>query len=205
MTFLFLDNCVAFFWGGGICLILKEHSISKLTCVSGKENSLETNWIDEGSPSQQHQQHQQQQQQPQQQPQQQHNQHWVQPPPPLRSKPDVGDNNNALVFQQQQPYHGTSSATVADGRPTVRDTAAGPATAPATVVPAVGNGAGDAASNSPKRGDAPEELVPAHGAFFFALGCGSALIVTLVAVTSALAYKRTNKSLLRTKSKESLQ
>lgn len=66
-------------------------------------------------------------------------------------------------------------------------------------------GGTDTAAPSPKRGDAPEELVPAHGAFFFALGCGSALIVTLVAVTSALAYKRTNKSLLRSKSKESLQ
>lgn len=63
----------------------------------------------------------------------------------------------------------------------------------------------DTALTSPKRGDAPEELVPTHGAFFFALGCGSALIVTLVAVTSALAYKRTNKSLLRSKSKTSLQ
>lgn len=68
-----------------------------------------------------------------------------------------------------------------------------------------GRGGTDTAAPSPKRGDAPEELVPAHGAFFFALGCGSALIVTLVAVTSALAYKRTNKSLLRSKSKESLQ
>lgn len=80
----------------------------------------------------------------------------------------------------------------------------GPAAASANV-PAATAAGGDTASTSPKRGDEPEELVPAHGAFFFALGCGFALIVTLVAVTSALAYKRTNKSLLRSKSKESLQ
>jgi len=80
------------------------------------------------------------------------------------------------------------------------------ATAVATSTAGGSGGGGDTALTSPKRGDdAPEELVSANGAFFFALGCGSALIVTLVAVTSALAYKRTNKSPSRSKSKESLQ
>ncbi|XP_050423962.1 tyrosine-protein kinase Dnt-like isoform X2 [Adelges cooleyi] len=52
--------------------------------------------------------------------------------------------------------------------------------------------------------DAPEQLMSTDGAFFFVLGCGSALIVTLVVVTSALVYKRTSKLILRSKSKESL-
>lgn len=92
---------------------------------------------------------------------------------------------------------GGGSPTATAATKTAATTAAATSTA--------GDG-GDTALTSPKRGgDAPEELVPANGAFFFALGCGSALIVTLVAVTSALAYKRTNKSPSRSKSKESLQ
>lgn len=108
----------------------------------------------------------------------------AQPPPlpqPPRSQPDDDHQNDKTLVLQ--PSYGGSGATAV-----------------------VTTSGGNTALISPKRGDeAPEELVPAHGAFFFALGCGSALIVTLVAVTFALAYKRTNKSLLRSKSKESLQ
>ncbi|XP_025208058.1 tyrosine-protein kinase Dnt-like [Melanaphis sacchari] len=109
--------------------------------------------------------------------------------PPLlspRSQPDNDQNNDKTLIMQ--PSYGGTTGTVQV------------ATAVATT------GGGNTALTSPKHGDeAPEELVPAHGAFFFALGCGSALIVTLVAVTFALAYKRTNKSfLIRSKSKESL-
>jgi len=113
-------------------------------------------------------------------------QHAVQPPslpPPQspRSQPD-DDHKNDKTLVLKPPYGGSGTTAV------------------------VTTSGGNTALTSPKRGDeAPEELVPAHGAFFFALGCGSALIVTLVAVTFALAYKRTNKSLLRSKSKESLQ
>jgi len=111
----------------------------------------------------------------------------AQPPQPPRSQPDDDHKNDKTLVLQ--PSYGGSGAT---------------AVQVATAV--VTTGGGNTALTSPKRGDeAPEELVPAHGAFFFALGCGSALIVTLVAVTFALAYKRTNKSLLRSKSKESLQ
>lgn len=111
----------------------------------------------------------------------------AQPPPPPRSQPDDDHkNDNTLVLQPS--YSGSGSTAVQ------------------MATDVVTTGGGNTALTSPKRGDeAPEELVPAHGAFFFALGCGSALIVTLVAVTFALAYKRTNKSLLRSKSKESLQ
>jgi len=111
--------------------------------------------------------------------------------PPQRGNPDGDDA--ALKFQQR----GTPAKTVAE---TVATTATTTVTSPSA------GSSGDVTLTSPKRGDAPEELVPTNGAFFFALGCGSALIVTLVAVTSALAYKRTNKTLsTRSKSKESLQ
>jgi len=110
--------------------------------------------------------------------------------PPLlssRSQPDNDHNNGKTLIIQ--PSHSGAAGSVQV------------ATAVTTT------GGGNTALTSPKHGDeTPEELVPAHGAFFFALGCGSALIVTLVAVTFALAYKRTNKSLLiRSKSKETLQ
>jgi len=111
----------------------------------------------------------------------------AQPPLPPRSQPnDDHKDDNPLVLQPSYSGSGVTAVQVATD--------------------VVTTGGGNTALTSPKRGDeAPEELVPAHGAFFFALGCGSALIVTLVAVTFALAYKRTNKSLLRSKSKESLQ
>ncbi|XP_050520450.1 tyrosine-protein kinase Dnt-like [Daktulosphaira vitifoliae] len=51
--------------------------------------------------------------------------------------------------------------------------------------------------------ETPEELISTNGAFYFALGCGSALIITLIAVTSGLIYRHSNKLLLRPKSKES--
>ncbi|XP_026816955.1 tyrosine-protein kinase Dnt-like [Rhopalosiphum maidis] len=105
--------------------------------------------------------------------------------PPLLSTRPQPDNEKSLIMQPS--YSGTAGTVQV-------------ATAVATT------GSGNTALTSPKQGDeTPEELVPTHGAFFFALGCGFALIVTLVAVTFALAYKRTNKSLLiRSKSKESL-
>jgi len=111
----------------------------------------------------------------------------VKPSPPPRSQPyDDHKNDNTLVLQPSYSGSGATAVQVATD--------------------IITTGGGNTALTSPKRGDeSPEELVPAHGAFFFALGCGSALIVTLVAVTFALAYKRTNKSLLRSKSKESLQ
>lgn len=141
----------------------------------GKDGSLDTNLIDGLPPGQQ----QQLPQQPAAQP--------PPPPQPPRSQPSDDHKNNKISVLQ--PSYGGSGAT---------------AVQVATAV--VTTGGGNTALTSPKRGDeAPEELVPAHGAFFFALGCGSALIVTLVGVTFALAYKRTNKSLLRSKSKESLQ
>lgn len=148
---------------------------------TGKDNNaLETNRIDLTSGQQQH----------------------AQPaPPPQRAKP--GDSDNALVLR---PHHGTSSAAVGPIVATVTAARSMLDTVVVTATPVTTVGGADTALTSPKRGDPPEELVPTHGAFFFALGCGSALIVTLVAVTSALAYKRTtNKSLLRSKSKESLQ
>lgn len=152
--------------------------------ISGnKDGSIETNRID-SSPGQQ----------------QQHR-----PPPPVQRIKTDGDNN-ALTLQ---PSSSSSSAIVGSGiaaTATKTIVAADTAVATeATVTSTTTVFGGDTALTSPKRGDPPEELVPTHGAFFFALGCGSALIVTLVAVTSALAYKRTNKSLLRSKSKESLQ
>jgi hypothetical protein len=145
----------------------------------GKDNNaLETNRIDGPMGQQQH----------------------AQPaPPPQRTKPD--DGNNALVLRS----HEMSSAAVGPTATTASVAKSMADAAAVTVTAVIATGDADTASTSSKRGDAPEELVPAHGAFFFALGCGSALIVTLVAVTSALAYKRTNKSLLRSKSKESLQ
>jgi hypothetical protein len=106
--------------------------------------------------------------------------------PPLLSPRSQPDNEKSSIMQPS--YSGTAGTVQV-------------ATAVATT------GSGNTALTSPKQGDeTPEELVPTNGAFFFALGCGCALIVTLVAVTFALAYKRTKKSLLiRSKSKESLQ
>jgi len=143
---------------------------------TGKDGSLDTNLIDGLPPGQQ-----------QQLPQQPAAAQPPSPSQPPRSQPDDDRKNDKTLVLQ--PSYGDSGAT---------------AVQVATAV--VTTGGGNTALTSPKHGDeAPEELVPAHGAFFFALGCGSALIVTLVAVTFALAYKRTNKSLLRSKSKESLQ
>ncbi|VVC32788.1 Hypothetical protein CINCED_3A012530 [Cinara cedri] len=141
---------------------------------NNKETSLETNVIETGREQQQH----------------GLQTSWMpMSVPPLHRSKTAGDSS-------VKP-HGSSA--MADGP----NSASGVTVA--TVAKAAGGaGDGDAALTSPKRGDSPEELAPTHGAFFFALGCGSALIVTLVAVTSALAYKRTNKSLLRFKSKESL-
>lgn len=151
-------------------------------CVSGKDNSIETNRIDV-SPGHQQQVHRPQQAQ--------------------RAKPD-GDNNNNNNALEFRP-HSSSAMTGGGGKPTASMPVVGNVPATAATVTSTGGGGGDIALTSPKRGDAPEELVPTNGAYFFALGCGSALIVTLVAVTSALAYKRTNKSLLRSKSRESMQ
>lgn len=120
------------------------------------------------------------------------------PPPPHQNSDVV---NNGLTALQSFGSHPTATATKNAADDIV---AATTSTTVATSITIVNDG--NTGLTSPKRGDAPEELVPVtHGAFFFALGCGSALIVTLVAVMSALAYKRTNKSLLRSKSKESLQ
>lgn len=135
---------------------------------------------------------------------------------PLPTAKDSLDTNRIDAAGQQQQRHRPQPARrpkpldADDNAVAAAPTSRGPSVADVTAATVVvtDGGGGNTALTSPKRGDEPEEMqVPAHGAFFFALGCGSALIVTLVAVTSALAYRRTtaNKTLSRSRSKESLQ
>jgi len=155
---------------------------------AGKDGGpLETNRIDVASPGQQQQQQQQQKQK-------------HRPSPQRPKSEDVEDNAAASATAAVQASGGGGG-----GGPAVTVDVNARATASSADGAADG---GNTALTSPKRreDDDPQELqVSTHGAFFFALGCGFALIVALVAVFSALAYKRSGKSPTRSKSKESLQ